>query len=47
MYQKTVTFDNSELLLIEYYLYQGTKSDAPESARKQFSDPNAPLDSDL
>jgi len=33
--------------ILMYYLYRGTKSDAPEPLRKQFSDPNAPLDSDL
>jgi len=33
--------------ILIYYLYRGTKSDAPAPARKPFSDPNAPLDSDL
>ncbi len=30
-----------------YYLYKGTKSEAPIPKRKQFNDPNAPLDSNL
>jgi len=30
-----------------YYLYMGTRSEAPRPKRKPFSGPNAPLDSDL
>lgn len=30
-----------------YYLFQGTKAEAPERVRRIFTDPNAPLDSGL
>ena len=33
--------------ILIYYLYRGTKSEAPEPKRKPFNDPNAPLDSNL
>jgi len=33
--------------ILAYYLYKGIRSESPLSIRKDFSDPNAPLDSNL
>jgi hypothetical protein len=50
MYQKTVKLQNADLLEFEWeegLANMGTRSEAPRPKRKQFSGPNAPLDSDL